>query len=82
MSNTVIQDKNSEKKRDEYRHQKQYYRKNKQKLNQQRVILNYRKKYGSYINSQDKIDIFKKHKKIYLQLKDLNKDMMLYFLNK
>ena len=66
---------------DPYKWQKNYYRKNKQKLNQQRVILNYKKKYGAYINSQDKIDIFKKHKKIYLELKNLDKDMLLYFLN-
>ena len=83
MSNkSIIQDKKNDEKRDEYRHQKQYYRNNKKKLNQQRVLLNYRKKYGNYINSQEKINTFKKHKKIYLMLKDLDKDMLNYFLNK
>ena len=84
MSNkSIIQDKKAEdKKIDPYKWQKNYYRNNKQKLNQQRVVLNYRKKYGAYLNNKNKIDIFKKHKKIYLQLKDLDKDMLLYFLNK
>ena len=82
MSNENVIDQKDDKKIDPCKWQKNYYRNNKQKLNQQRVVLNYRKKYGNYINSKEKIDIFKKHKKTYLQLKALDKDMMLCFLNK
>ena len=80
MSNKKTEVKETEEKKDQYRGQKKYYLKNKAKLNQQRVLLNYRKKYG-YINTLDKIKIFKKHKKIYLLLKELDRDMLNHFLN-
>ncbi len=63
-----------------YESQKAYYRRNKKKLNAQRVLLNYRKKY-KVIDSFEKMEKFKKHKQMYLKLHLLDRDLMVDFLN-
>lgn len=67
---------------DPYFHQKAYQQKNKEKINELRVIYNHKKKYGKFLNTTDKIQTFKKHKTIYLKLKELDKDLVLHFLVK
>ena len=78
MNNKVIEKKDD--KNPAYKHQRQYYQKNKDKLNAQRVLLNYKKKY-KIIDTFDKMQKFKKHKKIYLQLHLLDKNLINDFLN-
>ena len=64
---------------DPYKWQKEYYKRNKKKLNQYRVLLNYRKKYP-FIDSHDKLKKFKEHKQTYLKLKLLDMDLVNEFL--
>lgn len=63
-----------------FKWQRAYYQKNKAKLNAQRVLLNYKKKY-KIIDTFDKMQKFKKHKQIYLKLHLLDKDLINDFLN-
>eukprot|EP00466_Bigelowiella_natans_P009940 jgi/Bigna1/144147/aug1.84_g18855 len=60
--------------------QKACYRRNKKKLNAQRVLLNCRKK-CKVIDSFDKMEKFEKHKQMCLKLHLLDRDLMVDFLN-
>jgi len=68
-------------KTDMFRHQKLYYRRNKDKLNKRRVLANYKHKYSGIIDTQEKLEKFRKHKKLYLQLKLLDKELLTAFSN-
>ena len=69
-------------KADRYYHQKQYAIKNKDKLNEWRVVHNHKQKYGDFLDSIDKVKEFKKNKKLYLNICKLDKNLVFEFLKR
>ena len=67
-------------KSDKYYHQKKYYRNNKALLNRGRTLRTYRNKYGEFMANDERINMFRQHKKHYLFLKELDKELLLHFL--
>ena len=65
---------------DRYYHQKQYQKKNQKRINSWRVVYNHKKKYGEFLDTEDKVKEFKKNKSLYLKLNKLDRDLALHFL--
>lgn len=69
--------------RDPYKHQKKHYHKNKAKINRELVRKRYVKRYPNTTKefwSDDRIQNFRKHKKILMQLKDIDVKLLQYYL--
>ena len=67
--------------RDTYYHQKQYAKRNRNRLNDYRVVYRHRKKYFKFLDNKEKVETFKKHKKYYLMLQNLDRDLCLQILD-
>lgn len=64
---------------DRYFYQKQYYNRHKTRLNRLRTVNKYKKKF-EFITTEEQIEIYKKNKKYYDTLKELDRNMLIEFL--
>lgn len=68
--------------RDIYYHQKQYAKRNRNRLNDYRMVYRHRKKYFKFLDNKEKVETFKKHKKYCLMLQNLDRDLCLQMVQR